>query len=192
MAHIHTGPGQHDLTVSAFIVRADGPGGVPRVLLHRHKVQGVLMQPGGHVELDEGPWSALLRELAEETGYAPDELRVLQPSPRVRRLRGACVHPQPVSVTTHEVGAPAPGVVAVAAPGHRHIDLTYALVAEAAPSRTPAPGESRDLRWLTRDELAALTSAQIHPDVQDLGLFVLDETLRAWEPVPARVEGREE
>ena len=184
MSHIHTGPGQHDLTVSAYVVRSDD---VPRVLLHRHKTQGVLMQPGGHVELDEDPWSALARELTEETGYALGQLSVLQPSTRVRQLGGAAVHPQPVCVQTHKSDAvPIPLDIS---PAHWHTDLTYALVVEGPPAGTPAPGESRDLRWLTRDELAALSDAEIHPNVRELGLFVFDEVLGAWEPVPAWDDG---
>ena len=51
MGHIHTDPGQHDLTVSAFIVRESD--GRPLLLVHRHKSLALLLQPGGHVELDE-------------------------------------------------------------------------------------------------------------------------------------------
>lgn len=46
MAHIHTNPGEHDLTASAFIVRDDFAK--PRLMLHMHKKLGVLLQPGGH------------------------------------------------------------------------------------------------------------------------------------------------
>jgi len=49
MSHIHTQPGQHDMTVSAFIVRqVDGEW---KCLVHLHKKAGKLMQVGGHVEL---------------------------------------------------------------------------------------------------------------------------------------------
>ena len=65
MPHIHTKPGQHDHTVSAFIVRLDGKQ--PRILLHRHKKSGVYMQFGGHIELHENPWQAISHELLEES-----------------------------------------------------------------------------------------------------------------------------
>lgn len=78
MAHIHTGLGQHDLTVSAFIVRGAPDG--PRLLLHRHKKLALVLQPGGHVELAENPWAAIIREIAEETGYSATQLVVLQQS----------------------------------------------------------------------------------------------------------------
>ena len=168
MGHIHTQPGQHDLTVSAFIVR-DG-----RVLLHRHKTMGVLMQPGGHVELDEDPWQALAHEVAEETGYAFPQLRVLQPSVRLRRLDGVTLHPQPACVTTHEVAS---------APGHFHTDLVYAFVTDELPRDTPSPGESSELRWVDRAALAALGPGEIFTNVREIGLYVLDEIFGAWAPV---------
>lgn len=82
MAHIHTNPGEHDLTASAFIVRDDFEE--PRLLLHMHKKLHILLQPGGHVELNENPWQAIEHELREETGYTFDELEVLQPKDRLR------------------------------------------------------------------------------------------------------------
>ena len=171
MAHLHTLAGQHDLTVSAFVVRTDG---VPRVLMHRHKIQGVWMQPGGHVELDEDPWTALTRELVEETGYAPGQLRVLQPVLRAPKLTDAVVHPQPVCVSTHLFGHVG---------DHWHTDITYALSADADPAGAPGAGESEELRWFTRDELAALPDGQTHPNVRELGLFVLDRVSGDWEGV---------
>jgi len=53
MSHIHTNPGEHDQTVSAFIIRTDTAE--PELLLHVHKKLGVLLQPGGHIELNETP-----------------------------------------------------------------------------------------------------------------------------------------
>jgi 8-oxo-dGTP pyrophosphatase MutT (NUDIX family) len=56
MPHIHTGPGEHDHTASAVIIRNESDG--PKVLLHLHKKLNRLLQPGGHVELHETPWQA--------------------------------------------------------------------------------------------------------------------------------------
>lgn len=53
MPHIHTEPGQHDHTASAYIVRLDEAE--PALILHRHKILGQYLQFGGHVELDENP-----------------------------------------------------------------------------------------------------------------------------------------
>src|ERR1700722_18560265 len=59
MAHIHE---KIDFTVSIYIVFED------KVLLHVHKKLGLWLPPGGHIELDEDPNVAALREAKEETG----------------------------------------------------------------------------------------------------------------------------
>ena len=76
MAHIHTEPGQHDHTVSVYLVLLDGK--TPEILLHLHKKYRRLMQFGGHVELNEDPWQAIIHELEEETRYVISELKILQ------------------------------------------------------------------------------------------------------------------
>src|SRR3954466_7704978 len=63
MPHIHHEPGQHDFTTSAFIVRTDRSE--PQAVLHEHRKIGKLLQFGGHIELTESPWQALLREVRE-------------------------------------------------------------------------------------------------------------------------------
>ena len=68
MAHVHTQYGEHDQTASAFIVRTDTEQ--PKLLLHLHKKLGVLLQPGGHVELQENQWQAICHEIQEETGLS--------------------------------------------------------------------------------------------------------------------------
>ena len=172
MAHIHTGPGQHDLTVSAFIVRASADGW--RLLLHRHKTLGIPLQPGGHVELDENPWAAILREVAEEIGYAPEQLTVLQPPVRVPESVDATAihHPQPVSVRTHDFDADGQ---------HRHIDLGFAFLADSEPTGARSDGESAELIWIDAQELAALPD--VPENVRTIAKFVLEQARSAWEPV---------
>ena len=59
MAHIHE---KIDFTASVYVVEGD------RVLLHKHKKLGIWLPPGGHVELDEDPNQAAIKEVREETG----------------------------------------------------------------------------------------------------------------------------
>ena len=113
------------VTGSALIV---GPRGV---VLHRHRVLGTWIQPGGHVDPGETPWDAAMRESIEETG-----LSVSHPG-------GA---PQLIHVDVH----PGPR-------GHTHLDLRYLLDGGDADPQ-PAPDESQDVAWFSWD--AALATAE--------------------------------
>lgn len=104
-----------------------GPSGL---LLHRHKLLGLWLQPGGHLEPSEAPADAALRESIEETGL---HLRL-----RDRRLVHVDVHP--------------------AARGHVHLDLRY-LVDAGDEDPRPPPGESPDVRWFGWEEALALADA---------------------------------
>lgn len=142
MPHIHEQPGQHDMTVSAYIVRTDGDE--PKCMVHMHRKMGKLMQIGGHIELTETPWQSLARELAEESGYTLDELRVVQHNAD-RVVEVASInHPTPFCVNTHSVGN-----------GHFHSDLCYGFIADGPAKNLPAEGESADIRWLTFAEMEA-------------------------------------
>lgn len=59
MAHIHE---KIDFTVEAFIVYKN------KVLLRRHEKYDIWLSVGGHIELDEDPVQALIREVKEEVG----------------------------------------------------------------------------------------------------------------------------
>jgi 8-oxo-dGTP pyrophosphatase MutT (NUDIX family) len=101
------------LSASAFVVSSRG------VVLHRHRLLGIWIQPGGHVEATESPESAALRETLEETGL-------------VAR------HRHPVEVFQVDLH-PGPR-------GHTHYDLRYVVV---APPNDPSPpeGESPEVDW---------------------------------------------
>ncbi len=110
-----------DFTVAVFVIDAG------RVLLHWHRKLARWLPPGGHIEPDEIPDDAALREVLEETGQ------------RVRLLgeRGLGIDDpalprqlvQPIGIQLEDIG-----------PGHQHIDLIY--VAELIPGvvQDPLPG----------------------------------------------------
>jgi 8-oxo-dGTP pyrophosphatase MutT (NUDIX family) len=173
MPHIHTEPGQHDITVSAWIIRLVGD--TPLVLVHMHRKFGKLMQVGGHVEIDETPWQTLSHELIEESGYLLDDLQVLQPGSEIPIVAEAIVHPVPVMSNTHKVSV-----------DHFHSDYCYAFVAGDVPSRLPAEGESQDLRWITVDELQrAVTEGTAWQDVLDIYRYVVATCLPTYHPIDA-------
>jgi 8-oxo-dGTP pyrophosphatase MutT (NUDIX family) len=173
MAHIHTNPGEHDHTASAFIVRTDTAE--PQLLLHVHKKLGVLLQPGGHVELYETPWQAIAHELEEEAGYELSQLKLLQPPTRIKHLDNAILHPQPIVQNTHNFDP---------AGNHKHTDVSYAFVTQSEPLHTPGEGETTTLRWVTLAELESLKApSEIFENVRQIGRFVLTQILDDWEEV---------
>jgi len=170
MPHIHTGPNQHDLTVTAYIVKIDSSE--PKALLHMHKKLNILLPIGGHVELNETPWQATAHELAEESGYELDQLRVLQPFSRIHKMTNAVLHPYPLSLNTHDI----PG-------GHYHTDIEYGFITSEEPRMNVGEGESVDLRWVTRSELDALGPDLIPENTREIYRFVFDEASIKWEQV---------
>lgn len=140
MPHIHTGPNQHDMTVSAYIVRREDDEW--KCLVHMHKKIDKLMQIGGHIELDQTPWQALATEIREESGYELSELELFQPYEQAPDMDDAVVHPLPFLSNTHDMGG-----------GHYHTDACFGFVAKQSPKKSVAQGESSDLRWLRMPEL---------------------------------------
>ncbi len=171
MPHIHSEPGQHDHTTSAYIVRLDAVE--PTIMLHRHKKLNQYLQFGGHIELNEDPWEALTHELAEESGYKITSLKILQPKPRLLHLTGVQMHPLPVSYLTHKF----PGL------DHYHTDTAFGFVAEKPPENALALGESEEITLFTSGELSEINSSNIPENVREIALFVLDTCLKKWEIV---------
>lgn len=170
MAHIHTKPGQHDLTAGAYVFRTDFDQ--PKLLMHMHKKLNKWLQFGGHVELDETPWQAVAHELTEESGYELSQLRLLQPPERMRRLSRSNLHPQPVVVNTHQFNDE-----------HNHTVLEYAFVTDEEPSQAVGEGESQEMQLFTRDELAAIPDDEIFPDSKEICLYMFDVCVPNWEQV---------
>ena len=166
MAHIHTKPGQHDHTASAYIIRLDTPE--PTIVLHMHKKFGLYIQFGGHIELDETPWQAIAHELVEESGYDLSQLKLLQPKDRMKKINSAALHPYAVCHNTHAIGD-----------AHYHTDIAYAFITHEPPKAKVAPGESEDIRLFTQKELSVMPDMQ----VRDVANFVFDTCLEKWEAV---------
>lgn len=175
MPHLHTNPGEYDHTVSAFIIKISD--GIPRLLLHHHKQLGVLLQPGGHIELNETPWAAVAHEIEEETGYSLTQLNVLQPKDQlvVSNLPNTIVHPIPIVVSSH--GSPK-------WEEHYHTDSAYAFITESTPDNPVQDGESDSLVWVTEEELETIPDTKIVAGIKLIGLAVFTHFLHDWVPVP--------
>jgi 8-oxo-dGTP diphosphatase len=173
MSHIHTEEGQYDFTSSAFIVRLDTPE--PQLLLHMHKKIGKLLQAGGHVELNENPWEAVLHEIVEETGYGLDQLSVLQPKQiPIVALPDGVVLPVPACTSTHGFDL---------WPGHLHTDMAYVFVTNSLPKNLPAEGESDELQWFTLKELDNVDESLIVENIRMIGKAALTIFLEEWEAI---------
>jgi 8-oxo-dGTP pyrophosphatase MutT (NUDIX family) len=107
------------VTASALVVSSRG------VILHRHLLLGIWIQPGGHVDASESPEAAALRETLEETGLVARHFDPVE-------LFHVDVHPGPK-------GHRGPS-------DHLHYDVRYALL---APPLDPSPpdGESPEVAW---------------------------------------------
>jgi 8-oxo-dGTP diphosphatase len=177
MPHIHTDPGQHDLTATTFIVRTDKTE--PMIMLHMHRKLGKYMPFGGHVELDENPWQTITHELKEEAGYDVAKLKILQPKLRLKDIGDeSLLNPVPIYSLTTQYSA---------GENHYHIDNCYAMAADSEPDGLPGSDESSDLQLFTRDQIAMLPESTIFPSIRIASLFILDELLKEWEFVATEV-----
>jgi hypothetical protein len=171
MAHIHTEPGQHDHTASAFIVRMFGTE--PKVLLHIHKKLKKYLQFGGHIELDETPWDTVKHETQEESGYAMDQLKILQPKFYSKGKAGDVkYHPFPVSHNTH-----------VFDEQHSHTDIAYVFVTSQEPRHQVAEDESGLIKAFSRQDILDLGQDKIYDNMKETCLFIFDECLPNWQQV---------
>lgn len=121
----------YDYTVTAFIVNQAG-----QVLLVNHPRYDKWIPVGGHIELDEDPEEALLREIQEETGL---EVEILSSRPPVSS-DGVKFLLTPHYVDVHEANPP-----------HKHISFTY--FARALHDDFVRSDEHDDMRWFSLDEL---------------------------------------
>ena len=125
-------------TVAVFVVYEQ------RVLLHYHRKLGKWLPPGGHIEPNELPDDAAVREVLEETGIRA-------------RLVGA--HGLPVD-DPRQLVLPAGIQLEHIYPGHEHIDLVYFARPEPSDLRAaeidPRLAESDQVGWYAAAQLEVL------------------------------------
>ena len=124
-----------------------------QVLLVEHRKLGMWLYPGGHIEPDEDPVQAVLREVAEETGVA---CRIVTGPQFVHPA--ATVLPAPFTILVHDIPANAQ------TPLHQHIDLVYVLAPERGQA-TPQLEEVTGCRWVP---LAGVADLHTPPELPSL------------------------
>ncbi|HUP59776.1 MAG TPA: NUDIX domain-containing protein [Thermoanaerobaculia bacterium] len=162
----HFAPGH--VTASCFIIDDGG-----RLLLHHHRRLDRWLQMGGHVEGDETPDAAALREGAEESGLTDLELlppsSILNPQSSIRA--SAILNPQS-SIRASAILNPQSSIRASATaifdldihkipaarhePDHDHFDVRYLARTSSPDAITIDRGESNELAWVALDPAAAL------------------------------------
>jgi len=130
------------------------------VALHEHDKLEMWLPAGGHLDRDELPHEAALRETREELGQSVDLVAPQEAitSETVRSI------PQPQHFLVEDINVHENGDV-----GHQHVDFVFY---GDAPTRAiqPGPGEqpAEDWTWFTADALRA-RDGEIPADVIEIG-----------------------
>ncbi len=131
-----------DFTATTFVVDRQ------QTLLLWHKKLNAWLPPGGHIEENELPDEAALREVREETGLVVTLLGSQRPMDNVLVLH------QPNCILLEDISE-----------NHQHIDLVYfARVVSGTAQFNPR--ESTRMRWFSSEQLE---DREIADDIRTLG-----------------------
>lgn len=145
MPHIHE---KIDFTAEVFIVYQD------KVLLRIHDKYKKWLSVGGHVELDEDPNQAAVREVEEEVGL---EVRLYHhPSHQAVEQQGYKELIPPEFMNIHRINDT-----------HQHISLVYFATSDTDQLILSEDERSDGCRWFTKEEL-------------DQPQYGIDETIKKY------------
>lgn len=129
MPHIHE---KIDFTAQAFVVHKN------RVLLHKHSKYDVWIGVGGHIELDENPNQAVIREVKEEVGL---DIELIPPSYfKPLKIDGYEELIPPYFMNIHRISE-----------NHWHIGMEYFGISKTDEVIPEHPGYV--FKWLTKEEV---------------------------------------
>ncbi|MFZ1987543.1 MAG: NUDIX domain-containing protein [Minisyncoccia bacterium] len=131
MPHIHE---KIDFAVEVFVVYND------KVLLRKHDKYGIWLSVGGHIELDEDPNEAALREVKEEVGL---DVTLFDTRGFTHEEKGFVELIAPISLNRHNISDT-----------HEHISMIY--FAKANTDQVIPEKELDEWRWCAENEIETL------------------------------------
>ncbi|MEK7586048.1 MAG: NUDIX domain-containing protein [Patescibacteria group bacterium] len=149
MPHIHE---KIDFTVEVFIVHKD------KVLLRMHDKYHLWLSVGGHIELDEDPVQAAIREVKEEVGL---DIKITGDVPEFDDGDYTYLA-TPKYIGRHKVNDI-----------HTHVVLVYFATSNTDKVvDSENEHEKTETRWVTKDELSKM---DLRPNILHLATKALEE-----------------
>lgn len=143
MGHIHE---KIDFTVEVFIVHNN------KVLLRKHDKYKIWLSVGGHIELDEDPNIAAIREVKEEVGLDVElffeNKYNLSKTDKYEEL----IPPQ--FMNRHRIND-----------SHEHISLTYFATSKSDKLKLSEEEKTSGCKWFTKEELES-SDYDINDDIK--------------------------
>lgn len=150
MPHIHE---EIDFCVEVFVVCRNS------VLLRKHDKYKIWLSVGGHIELNEDPIQAAIREVKEEVGL---DVKIFGESNSFLDHGDFKELVPPISLNKHRIDSK-----------HHHITFVYFASSETD-SIIPSEKEvTESCKWFTKEELES--SFELKPDIKFYALKALEE-----------------
>lgn len=130
MPHIHE---KIDFIADVFVVYKD------KVLIRKHDKHNMWLAVGGHIELDEDPNQAAIREVKEEVGLDVVLVGVL-PDTKVKGSSRELITPRFMNI--HEI-----------TPTHQHISLVYFAKSDSDAIVDEGREKSNGCKWFSKEDL---------------------------------------
>jgi 8-oxo-dGTP pyrophosphatase MutT (NUDIX family) len=136
-----TKPGEKHFTSTIWIITQEEP---KRVLLVHHKKYNIWLQPGGHIEYNENPIEAAIREVKEET-----QIDISPYLTQGKKYSETTLLPSPLFFLEEPIPAHNNE------PEHYHLDFIY-KVEVPYQEAIRQEEESHDIGWFTYEETQSL------------------------------------
>lgn len=150
MPHIHE---KIDFTAEVFVVFDS------KVLLRKHDKYGLWCSVGGHIELDEDPNRAAIREVKEEVGL---DIKLDTSHMKLAESKDK-VYVElvpPVFLNRHRISDT-----------HEHVSLVY--IARSSSDKVVPERETDQWKWLRKEELQSL---DLRPTILEYASYALSIT----------------